>query len=80
MVSHICCVNYHHKLLHVYLVVTIFSNFKIIILAKKETYTGVMAMDWQDTYVSVLSLVMRELYIYIYIFTFLLNNHAVILH
>ncbi|KAL0108908.1 hypothetical protein PUN28_014191 [Cardiocondyla obscurior] len=26
---------------------------------KKETYTGVMAMDWQDTYVSVLSLVIK---------------------
>lgn len=42
----------------------------ITILVIREAYTGVMAMDWQETYVSVLSLVAQIIYIYIpnYIF------------
>lgn len=36
----------------------------ITISAKKGAYTGVMAMDWQETYVSILSLVI-QIYIYI---------------
>jgi len=40
----------------------------IVILEKKrETYTGVMAIDWQDTYVSILSLVVGINYIYIHL-------------
>lgn len=49
-------------------------NFLILVIVildvKKETYTGVMAMDWQDTYVTILSLVIGINYI----FTDLLDN------
>lgn len=38
----------------------------VILDVKRETYTGVMAMDWQDTYVTILSLVTEINYMYFY--------------
>lgn len=56
---HCFFVNYYHRSTHNSLLILI-----VILEVKRETYTGVMAIDWQDTYVSILSLVARINYIY----------------